>query len=64
MLTEKPETTLKSTAASDGANPQQLAIAAVPKQHWTTPTSLPLALERGTLFETLYFPFYAGGKPQ
>ena len=47
-----------------GTGGQVLAIASVPKQPWTAPTSLPLALERGTLFENLYFPFYAGGKPQ
>ena len=43
---------------------QILAIAAVPKQPWTAPSGLSLALERGTLFENLYFPFYAGGNPK
>jgi hypothetical protein len=39
-----------------------LAIASVPRQVWTPPTDLKLALERGTLFDSLYFPFFAGGE--
>lgn len=39
-----------------------LAIASVPRQVWTPPADLHLALERGTLFDSLYFPFFAGGE--
>ncbi|MCI7262686.1 MAG: spore coat associated protein CotJA [Clostridium sp.] len=64
MISEEQNTkTANGTAAGNSTDRQQLAIAAVPKQPWIAPTSLPLALERGTLFENLYFPFYAGGKP-
>lgn len=40
---------------------QTMAIVSIPKQSWTVPTELSLALKRGTLFADLYFPFFAGG---
>jgi|GEM_PF-1043050 len=47
-------------AASCGCS-QVLAIASVPMQPFVAPSELSLALKRGTLFENLYFPFFAGG---
>lgn len=41
---------------------QILAIASVPMQPWIQPRELSLALERGTIFENLDFPFYIGGE--
>lgn len=41
---------------------QILAIASVHKQPWMQPRELSLALKRGTIFENLDFPFYAGGE--
>lgn len=40
---------------------QILAVASIVKQPWMQPYDLETALKRGTIFDNLHFPFYAGG---